>query len=87
MALCCRSGGCHENGRHEVHSDSIMESIMQSLANSVPKMLLGEHIAAGSPSRTRFCFGQEASSRHSREFRLGVGIFLGTVLMVKELRY
>ena len=44
MALC-RSGGCHENGRHEVPSDSIMESIMESLATSVTKMLLGEHIA------------------------------------------
>ena len=41
MTLCCRSGGCHENGRYEAPSDSIMES----LANSVTKMLLGEHIA------------------------------------------
>ena len=40
----CRSGGCHENGRHEAPSDSIMESIMESLANCVAKMLLGEHI-------------------------------------------
>ena len=39
----CRSGGCHENGRHEAPSDSIMESIMESLANCV-KMLLEEHI-------------------------------------------
>ena len=44
MALCCRSGGCHENGRHEAPSDSIMESIMESLANCVANMLLGEHI-------------------------------------------
>ena len=39
MTLCCRSGGCHENGRHEVPFD-----LMESLANSVANMLVGEHI-------------------------------------------
>jgi hypothetical protein len=32
----CRNGGCHGNGRHEVPSDGIVESLA--------KMLLGEHI-------------------------------------------
>ena len=47
-----------------------MESIMESLANSVAKMLLGEHIAQQASFSDTIAF--EARD-HSREFRFGVG--------------
>ena len=88
MALCCRSGGCHENGRHEAPSDSIMESFMESLANSMAKMLLGEHIA-----QQALLLGHD-SALHRRRRRAAVenfgwtsGIFSSPTSWVKELRY
>ena len=79
MALCCRSGGCHENGRHEAPSDSIMESIMESLANSVAKMLLGEHIAQQASFSDAILLWTGGVVTPQSRISVGGGIFFGTV--------